>query len=591
MTDLTINGDTFRVEVDGDASSPALLLSNSLGTDLSLWDGQIPALTKHFRVIRYDSRGHGASVAGPGPYSIDQLGRDALAILDALGIETAHVMGLSMGGAVAQWLMINAPERVSRGVLASTTPRFMTPDVWNGRIATVLRDGMDAVAAATMERWFGEDFRKRAPERVAAIEAAVRSTPAQGYAACGAALRDMDLREAIRAIEHPVLVVTGADDPAISAQDTAHVLEAIAGSRHVELPTRHISNVEADAAFTQAALDFLLAELPVRRAARSARPTAPRPTKTPARRQTRRSSAARGPLPARTTAETGRHPRGQRVDAASGLKRAEPSAAKPATKSPAKSSVPTKSAVQTNSTAATKAAVPTKAKMPSKAKPETKQGTGKSVARSASIKMLASSRPAKPDGRTVNAKTTPAKPAAAAPVKGTPTKGTPTNSRSANGRSTESRSKDGKSAGPEPAGVRSAAAKSVTKASSASTRRGTAPAATAPASTARRTTTSAAKPARSAASTGKITARDAKPAAPRRTAASLAAKAMRPNKGANTKQRPGDVAAKAPRAATAPSKAKAVTTKASKSAAPGAQASKPNGRRKPGRPPSRRGAK
>ncbi len=527
MTDLTIDGDTFRVEVEGDDAKPALLLSNSLGTDLSLWDGQMPALSEHFRVIRYDARGHGASVAGPGPYSIEQLGRDALAILDALDIATAHVMGVSMGGAVAQWLMINAPDRIARAVLANTTARFMTPEVWNGRIATVLREGMDAVAASTMERWFGETFRAEAAERVAAVEAVMRSTAPHGFAACSAALRDIDLREAIRAIEHPVLILTGADDAAISAQDTAHFLDAIVDSRHVELPARHISNIEAEAAFTQAVLDFLLAEMPARRTKRGSKPGPV--SSAPARRQGRRSIAARAPLPERTTAKTNRRAVAGRAKAAAAKsKTVKPLAPRrPATKSP-----PGKRA------AAERAA----------AKP--------AAVRSSAAKALA------------------AKPAAV------------------------------KSAGVKSAGVRGSAVrhsritKSAIKASAATPRRaaGAARPASVPKTTTRRAASSSAKPA-SAASSAKTATRTSKSAAPRRTAASLAAKATRSAKGAGAKQQTRVTTAATSRtsskAAVKKTAAKKTAAKAtaSKKTAPKAAAKRSVAPRKPGRPPTRRGAR
>ena len=290
MTHIKIGGETFEVRVEGDATRPSLLLSNSLGTDLSLWDGQMAALLEHFRVIRYDTCGHGGSAQGAGPISIARLGRDVLAILDALEIRTTHVVGLSMGGAIAQWLLAHAPDRIDRAVLANTAALFGPPEAWNTRIATVLTDGMDAVADRTIERWFGATFRAANPERVAAVHDGLRTISPTSYAACCAALRDMDLRESSRGIDRPVLVVTGHEDPVIAESDTAILLSAIEGARHVELDARHLSNIEAEAAFNNAVIAFLTAKIPTRKA--SARTQAPRK----ARKTATRSSPARSPL-------------------------------------------------------------------------------------------------------------------------------------------------------------------------------------------------------------------------------------------------------------------------------------------------------
>lgn len=297
MTDLTIGDETFRVRAEGDQTRPTLMLSNSLGTDLTLWEGQMPALLKHFRVIRYDSRGHGRSVTDEGPYSIARLGGDALAILDALEIEKAHFVGISMGGAVAQWLLVNAPERIERAVLANTAARLGTPDVWNERIQSVLSDGMEANAATTIERWFSSDFSARQPDRVAAVHAVLLATPPRGYAACCAALRDMDLREALRSVQHPVLVVTGRADPVVTEEDAALLVETIRGAKHVVLDAKHISNIEAEAAFNEAVVGFLTAPAQAGSPRTGAKPRASRKPATVTRRPTiGRATAARSPL-------------------------------------------------------------------------------------------------------------------------------------------------------------------------------------------------------------------------------------------------------------------------------------------------------
>src|SRR5271166_2339268 len=175
---------------------PVLMFSNSLGTNFSMWDPQIAALQGHFRVLRYDTRGHGppsvASSAKPSDYTIELLGRDALGLLDSLGLDRVHFCGLSMGGMVGMWLAIHAPERLHRVVLSNTAARIGTKETWNARIATVRKDGMKPVAAAVIERWFTPQFRASFPERVARAQRMLENASPEGYAACCAAIRDMD---------------------------------------------------------------------------------------------------------------------------------------------------------------------------------------------------------------------------------------------------------------------------------------------------------------------------------------------------------------------------------------------------------------
>ena len=257
MPQVKVGSDLFHVELDGQASAPVLMLSNSLGTNLAMWDPQMPELTKRFHVVRYDSRGHGQSAAPEGPYSIAQLGRDALAIMDDLGFERVHWLGLSKGGMVGQWLLTHAPHRIDRAVLANTAAQAGSPDVWNERIRTVGASGMDAVASAVVQRWFTPDFQKRDPAAVERILAMLQSTPPQGYVACCSAVRDMDQREAIRAVERPVLVIVGSADPATPPEAGALIAEHIAGAELVTLEAAHLSNIEQPEAFTRSVVDFL----------------------------------------------------------------------------------------------------------------------------------------------------------------------------------------------------------------------------------------------------------------------------------------------------------------------------------------------
>jgi 3-oxoadipate enol-lactonase len=287
MTDIA--GETFNVLIEGDENKEVLLLSNPMGTNLHLWDPQFPALAEHFRIVRYDSRGHGASVANQGPYSVEGLGRDALAIMDALGIERTHWLGLSMGSVVGLWLLVHARERIGRAVLASTAAQIPGPDLWNNRIRSARDTGMDGVAMAVAERWFTKTYRDTNPEKVEAVMEMVRATPLHGYLAALAAIRDMDMREAIRSITNKVLVIAGRHDLSTPPGMGALVASSIEGAKFVTLEASHLSNIEDEANFTNAAVDFLTTpEITV------ARPS-PRP------RSTAKKAAAKK-APARKTA-------------------------------------------------------------------------------------------------------------------------------------------------------------------------------------------------------------------------------------------------------------------------------------------------
>src|ERR1700730_358040 len=274
MTEITIAGETFNVLIEGDENKEVLMLSNPMGTNLHLWDPQIPALAEHFRVMRYDSRGHGASVANQGPYSVEGLGRDALAIMDALGIERVHWLGLSMGSIVGLWLLIHARERIGRGGLASTAAQIPGPDLWNIRIQSARDTGMNGVAMTVAERWFTKTFSDANPEKVETVMAMVRATPLHGYLAALAAIRDMDQREAIRSIRNKVLVIAGRHDLSTPPGMGALVASSVEGAKFVTLEASHMSNVEDEANFTKAAVDFLTAP-ETTAAGPSPRPSAP----------------------------------------------------------------------------------------------------------------------------------------------------------------------------------------------------------------------------------------------------------------------------------------------------------------------------
>lgn len=248
--------------LEGPEAAPVLVLSNSLGTDLHMWDNQIPAFTQYFRVLRYDTRGHGKSLVTKGSYTIEQNGRDVVALLDALKIDKAFFCGLSMGGLIGQWLAINAPERFQRVVVCNTAAKIGTPEIWNPRIDAVLRDGQAAMVAlrdASIVRWFTPAFAEAEPARVQPIVDMLANTSPQGYAANCAAVRDADFREQIASISVPMLIVCGTGDPVTTPADGHFMLERIPGSQLIELEGAHLSSVEAGDAFARPVLAFLTA--------------------------------------------------------------------------------------------------------------------------------------------------------------------------------------------------------------------------------------------------------------------------------------------------------------------------------------------
>ncbi|UIF91411.1 3-oxoadipate enol-lactonase [Cupriavidus sp. UYPR2.512] len=249
--------------VDGPEAAPAILFSNSLGTDHTMWEPQAAALAGRFRVVRYDTRGHGRSSAPGDAFTVAQLGQDVVAILDALGIGQAVFCGLSMGGLTGMWLGIHAPQRFSHIVLANTAAKIGNADGWNTRIETVLREGMAVMVAPSVERWFTPGFAATAERALDGLRDVLGGLDPRGYAASCAAVRDADFRESVASITVPVLVIAGSQDPSTSAQEGRALADAIPGARFVELPAAHISSFEQPGRFTAALLDFVRGRLPV----------------------------------------------------------------------------------------------------------------------------------------------------------------------------------------------------------------------------------------------------------------------------------------------------------------------------------------
>ncbi|WP_374547804.1 3-oxoadipate enol-lactonase [Rhodoblastus sp.] len=258
MAKVKIGALSLNVATEGDSKAPALVLAHPLGADLTVWDELAPALARKFFVVRFDARGHGGSDVPPGPYSLGDFGADVLALLDALAIGRAHFLGLSMSGAVGQWLAIHASERLDRLVLANTALHFPTPDSWNARIRTARRSDMTGLAAAVIERWLTAGFRTAHPEKTEQIQSVLGKTSAEGYAASCAALRDLDLRDAIRAASPlPALVLTGDVDPSTPPALGEALARALPGARLARLPGAHLACVESREAFLAAVSEFL----------------------------------------------------------------------------------------------------------------------------------------------------------------------------------------------------------------------------------------------------------------------------------------------------------------------------------------------
>ncbi|TQM36605.1 3-oxoadipate enol-lactonase [Pseudonocardia cypriaca] len=259
LTSIT-TGDGVRIayRFDGEPAKPVLLLSNSIGTDLHMWDGQVPALTEHFRLLRYDARGHGASDASAGPYSLDRLGRDVVELLDALGLPRVHVLGLSLGGFVAQWLAIHQPERVDRLVLSNTAAHLGPPQQWDPLIAELLAaPDMRATAEVFLKNWFPAHMLEDGNDVVEGFRRTLLATPREGVAGSWAAVRDGDLRRTATLIRNPTLVIAGEHDTVTSAAHGKELAAAIPGARHTVLPTVHLANVERPVEFVDAVVAFL----------------------------------------------------------------------------------------------------------------------------------------------------------------------------------------------------------------------------------------------------------------------------------------------------------------------------------------------
>jgi 3-oxoadipate enol-lactonase len=247
--------------LDGPPDAPPIVLSNSLGTALGMWDGQLPALAERFRVVRYDQRGHGRSPAPPGPYTIADLAGDVLDLLDRLGIDRVSFCGVSIGGMTGLWLAINAPERIDRLGLCCTSAHLPPPENWTERAATARAEGMAPLADAALERWFTPEFRQRDADTVDRIRRGLLEAVPEGYAGCCEAIATHDVRPGLGAIRAPTLVIVAEDDPATPPEHGRLIADGVDGAGLVELErARHLANVERPEAVARELLGHLAAE-------------------------------------------------------------------------------------------------------------------------------------------------------------------------------------------------------------------------------------------------------------------------------------------------------------------------------------------
>jgi 3-oxoadipate enol-lactonase len=251
------DGCPINVELTGPDGAPALMLSNSLGTNLHMWDDQVGEWSKHYRVIRYDRRGHGRSGVPAGPYSMERFGRDVISVLDALKVKKTNWCGLSMGGMVGQWLGANAPDRVEKLILSNTNSYYADKAPWADRIKFVRENGLAKMVDPNMERWFTAGFRARAPEVIAHMKAMFLATDPAGYIACCEAIRDMDFRASNPSIKAPTLVIVGAQDPATPPAQGEAIAKQIPGAKLASIDAAHIANLEQPKQYAETVLNFL----------------------------------------------------------------------------------------------------------------------------------------------------------------------------------------------------------------------------------------------------------------------------------------------------------------------------------------------
>ncbi|HKV23903.1 MAG TPA: 3-oxoadipate enol-lactonase [Candidatus Acidoferrum sp.] len=253
LKDVRIN-----YELSGPSNAPAVVFSNSLGQTLAMWDEQAAEFAKQFRVLRYDTRGHGRSSVTAGPYSIELLAHDVLGLLDSLQLQRVHFCGLSMGGQTGMWLGLNAPQRLQKLILCNTAAKIGNSEMWNARIHAVRTSGLSSVSDAIVGRWFSEQFRAKSGAFIAATKKMIEQSNPEGYVANCVAVGDYDVRNSLGAVQVPTLVIAGTHDAATTPEDGRYIAQQIRGAKYVELDAAHLSNIEQPQQFNEAAMNFLL---------------------------------------------------------------------------------------------------------------------------------------------------------------------------------------------------------------------------------------------------------------------------------------------------------------------------------------------
>ncbi len=259
MAFLDLPTHRLHYRIDGAEGAPWLTFCNSLGTDLTMWDGQVAELANDFRILRYDRRGHGQSTAAAGVYTIDQLGGDVLALWDALKIQRTHFCGLSIGGLTGQWLGLNATNRLDRLVVCATAAKIGTGESWETRIAQVREQGLKPLAEGTVMRWFTEHYTDTHEEQVRAVLDIFLATSPEGYAGCCHAVGQADFRSDLAGIGVPLLAIAGDDDPVCPPADLQFIAKHVANGQCAQVGGRHICNIESAADFNATLRDFLRA--------------------------------------------------------------------------------------------------------------------------------------------------------------------------------------------------------------------------------------------------------------------------------------------------------------------------------------------
>jgi 3-oxoadipate enol-lactonase len=256
MPHIKVNGASLRYQFDGPDRAPVVLLCNSLGTNLQMWDAQVPALSQTYQVLRYDSRGHGQSDATPGPYTIELLGKDAIGLLDALEIRRVLFCGLSLGGVIAQWLGVHARDRLNAIVISNSAAKIGNDDFWNKRIEKLREGGIAPVAEAQVLRWFTEKYIAANSPVIDRMKQMFVATPVDGYIATCEAIRDNDLRGSINHIQTPALVIAGTHDVVTPPADGKFMAVGIPEAQYAEMNASHLSNIEDAANFTSTIMYF-----------------------------------------------------------------------------------------------------------------------------------------------------------------------------------------------------------------------------------------------------------------------------------------------------------------------------------------------